>query len=40
VIDREGIVQAKLFEEDYATNTRSYRNRPAAETILEAARTR
>ncbi len=36
IVDENGVVEAKLYEEDYATNDKSYRNRPAAETILEA----
>jgi len=38
VVDENGVVDAKLYEEDYATNNKSYKNRPAAETILEAVR--
>lgn len=37
IVDENGAVQAKLYEEDYATNNRSYRNRPAVDVILEAA---
>ncbi|MEO1042466.1 MAG: redoxin domain-containing protein [Pseudomonadota bacterium] len=36
VVDESGVVEAKLYEDDYATNSKSYRNRPAVETILEA----
>ncbi|MCQ8185458.1 redoxin domain-containing protein [Parvularcula maris] len=36
VVDENGVVEAKLYEEDYTTNAKSYRNRPAVETILEA----
>ncbi|NRA31563.1 MAG: hypothetical protein HRU11_15040, partial [Parvularculaceae bacterium] len=36
VVDENGVVEAKLYEEDYASNKKSYRNRPAVETILEA----
>ncbi|MEO1656190.1 MAG: redoxin domain-containing protein [Pseudomonadota bacterium] len=36
VVDENGVVEAKLYEEDYTTNSKSYRNRPAVETILEA----
>lgn len=39
IVNEDGVVQAKLYEEDYATNDTSYRNRPAVETILEAVRT-
>ncbi|MEM1409388.1 MAG: peroxiredoxin family protein [Pseudomonadota bacterium] len=38
VVDRNGVVQAKLYESDYASNSKSYRNRPAVETILAAVR--
>ncbi|MEE4211216.1 MAG: peroxiredoxin family protein [Parvularcula sp.] len=38
VIDESGTVTARLYEEDYAVNDKSYRNRPAAETILRAAK--
>lgn len=38
VVDEGGVVKAKLYEEDYATNDKSYRNRPAVETIFEAAK--
>jgi peroxiredoxin len=40
IIDEEGVVEAKLYEEGYVTNDKSYRNRPAAETILDAVRGR
>ncbi len=39
IIDTDQIVKAKLFEEDYATNKKSYANRPEVETILDAAKT-
>lgn len=38
IIDAEGVVKAKLYEADYATNTKSYQNRPAVERVLEAVR--
>lgn len=38
VVDAQGTVKAKLHEEDYATNARSYQSRPAVETILAAVR--
>ncbi|GGY51107.1 peroxiredoxin family protein [Parvularcula lutaonensis] len=38
IVDKNGVVEAKLYEDDYATNDKSYRNRPAVETILEAVR--
>ncbi len=38
VIDEAGNVQAKLYEEDYVTNSRSYSNRPATDVVLEAVR--
>ncbi|MEM7740020.1 MAG: redoxin domain-containing protein [Pseudomonadota bacterium] len=38
IVDENGVVEAKLYEEDYVTNSKSYRNRPAVETILEAVR--
>ncbi|NNU17359.1 peroxiredoxin family protein [Parvularcula sp. ZS-1/3] len=40
VVDRDGVVKARLYEEDFATNSKSYRNRPAVDTILEAAKTK
>ncbi|MEM6747683.1 MAG: redoxin domain-containing protein [Pseudomonadota bacterium] len=36
VVDENGVIEAKLYEDDYATNSKSYRNRPAVETILAA----
>lgn len=36
IVDENGVVESKLFEEDWATNDKSYRNRPAVETILAA----
>jgi len=36
IVDENGVVEAKLFEQDWASNDKSYRNRPAVETILEA----
>ncbi|MEM9839607.1 MAG: redoxin domain-containing protein [Pseudomonadota bacterium] len=36
VVDENGVVEAKLYEEDWATNRKSYRNRPAVEAILGA----
>lgn len=36
VVDENGVVEAKLYEEDYTSNKKSYRNRPAVETILDA----
>lgn len=36
VVDENGVVRAKLYEEDWATNDKSYRNRPAVEAILGA----
>ena len=36
IVDRDGVVNAKLFEQDWATNEKSYRKRPAVETILAA----
>ena len=36
IVDEEGVVDAKLYEDDWATNDKSYRNRPAVETILDA----
>jgi peroxiredoxin len=38
VVDEAGVVEAKLYEEDYAQNEKSYRSRPAFETIIEAVR--
>jgi peroxiredoxin len=38
IVDENGVVERKLYEEDYASNATSYRNRPAVETILEAVR--
>ncbi|MEM1381361.1 MAG: redoxin domain-containing protein [Pseudomonadota bacterium] len=38
IVDENGVVEGKLFEEDWATNQKSYRNRPAVETILDAVR--
>ena len=37
ILDREGVVRAKLYEADFLTNDKSYRNRPAVDRILEAA---
>lgn len=37
IVDRDGTVRRKLYEEDYATNAKSYRERPAVATILAAA---
>ena len=36
VVDENGTVDAKLYEQDYATNQASFRNRPATEIVLEA----
>lgn len=36
IVDENGVVEAKLYEEDYASNSKSYRNRPAVEKILDA----
>lgn len=38
IVDADGVVLAKLYEDDYATNKKSYRDRPAVETILDAVR--
>ncbi|MCI5043921.1 MAG: peroxiredoxin family protein [Aquisalinus sp.] len=35
----DGTIKAKLYEEDYLDNSRSYQNRPALEIILEKADT-
>ena len=37
VIDNEGVVRAKFYEEDFDTNKKSYRNRPAVDVVLEGA---
>lgn len=38
IVNEDGVVEDKLYEEDYITNSRSYRNRPAVDVILEAVR--
>ena len=35
VIDDSGVVRAKFYEEDFATNKKSYRNRPEVDVILD-----
>lgn len=37
IITPDRKIAAKLYEEDYATNDKSYRNRPAIDVILETA---
>ncbi|NHK28036.1 peroxiredoxin family protein [Parvularcula flava] len=37
IVDANGVVRARLYEEDYLTNTKSYQDRPAIEIVLEAA---
>ncbi|MEO0878862.1 MAG: peroxiredoxin family protein [Pseudomonadota bacterium] len=36
IIDRDRKIVAKLYEQDYAVNDKSYRNRPAVDIILSA----
>ena len=36
-VSPDGVIQAKLYEEDYLENRRSYQNRPALDIILETA---
>jgi len=38
IVNGDGVVQARLYEEDYLTNAKSYQDRPAIEIVLEAAR--
>lgn len=35
IINPDKTIAAKIYEEDYTTNTKSYRNRPAVDLILE-----
>lgn len=35
IVNPDGVVLAKLYEEDYASNSKSYRNRPEVEIILQ-----
>lgn len=37
IISPDGVIRAKLYEEDYLTNDKSYRQRPAVASVLEAA---
>jgi len=37
IVNPDGVILAKLYEEDYITNEKSYRNRPAVDVILEKA---
>lgn len=39
ILDTDGKVLAKLHQDDYLTNDKSYRGRPAVEAFLEAAET-
>ncbi|MEM9809921.1 MAG: redoxin domain-containing protein [Pseudomonadota bacterium] len=36
IVDEDGTIDAKLYEDDYTTNRASYRNRPATEIVLKA----
>ena len=35
IVGTDGIIKAKLYEQDYATNAKSYRNRPAVDIVLD-----
>ncbi|MGF1542922.1 MAG: peroxiredoxin family protein [Parvularculaceae bacterium] len=37
ILDGDGVVRAKLFEEDFLANKKSYRNRPAVDAVLDQA---
>lgn len=37
ILNGDGVVQARLYEEDYLTNAKSYQQRPAIEIVLESA---
>lgn len=37
VVDKDGVVLAKFYEDDFTTNSKSYRNRPAVDLILDGA---
>ncbi|MBI1391212.1 MAG: redoxin domain-containing protein [Alphaproteobacteria bacterium] len=37
ILDESGVIQAKFYEEDFLTNDKSYRSRPAVDLILEGA---
>ena len=38
IVDDEKVIRAKLYEEDYLSNKKSYRNRPAIDVILDEAK--
>lgn len=38
ILDTDGIVKSKFYEEDFLSNEKSYRNRPAVDVILDGAR--
>ena len=39
IVGADGVIAAKLYEDDYAVNDKSYKNRPAVDIILDAADT-